>query len=115
MITTVTPFGTAVAPGVAAFAVFPIAGATAVLELVAAAVAPFALGEEVSLHVVGVEQAAPVGVADGIDAGLDAVESGLLPDLFRGGEGGGGLSGLAEHRAGGKQSLEGDQGTFHLL
>ena len=47
---------TAVAPFVAALAVFPLAGSTAVFELVTTTVAPLALGDKVTVELWAVKQ-----------------------------------------------------------
>ncbi len=105
----IAPGGAAVAPFIAALAVFPLAGASAVFEFMAAAVAPFALGHELTIEFGGLEQRAPAAIANVFDARIDAVA------LVWGAEGGGGFCALAENSTGGDQSLEGDQGTFHLF
>ena len=72
-VTTVAPGVTAVAPLVAALAVFPLSGTTAVLELVATAVFPFALGNKVAIELRAAEQSAPRPFTNSIDAAFNAV------------------------------------------
>ena len=69
----------------------------------AAAIAPFALGDELSIEINGLEQAAPVAVAGVFDARFEGA------CLIRSAVNRGGLCALAENGARGQQSVEGDQ------
>jgi len=98
VVAAVAPGATAVAPLVVALAVFPLAGSTAVFELVTTTVAPLALGDKVTVALWAVNQLAPCTFTDSIDTALEAVRKPAVAVVEL----------IWSHGAGGKQGLKGE-------